>query len=111
MDWKCVSQLSFKKFRRDFFALKVINTQYLVTEPSDSLIFNKKVQLNVHLSVVKEIIGYEILLLYDFPFILISKGNLLLSFPSLKKCSFKSIYEDKYLKIFKTRNHDFLFCC
>lgn len=111
MNWKCVeSQLSFKKFRRDFFALKVINTQYLITEPSNSFIFNKKIKLNVHyLITAKEIVGYEVILQHDFPLILVSKDNLLLGFPSLKQCSFKCVYKDKHLDVFKTRNHDFLF--
>lgn len=113
MDWKTVSGQSFKKVRRDFFILKTMNTRCLVTEPSNVLVLDKKIQLGIHsLSTTKDaIIGYEIQTLHSFPLVLVSKDHLLFGSFDLKPCMFNLVFEDKHLKIFKARNHDFLFCC
>lgn len=112
MDWKTVNERAFKKVRRDFFILKTMNTRCLVTEPSDVLILDGKIQLGIHsLPTTKDvIIGYEIQTLYSFPLILISKDHLLFGSFNLKPCVFKLVFEDKHLKILKARNHDFLLC-
>jgi hypothetical protein len=113
LDWKLVdTQFCFKKIRKNSFILKVINTQYLVTEPSSSLKLDKKIQLNIHSLATSEqtIIGYEIVCL-PFSLILTSKDYLLLGSFNLKKSTYQSIYKDKYLSVFKTKNYNFLFCC
>ena len=113
MDWKTVNERSFKKVRRDFFVLKAMNTRCLITEPSSKLVLDKKIQLGIHcLPTAKDaVIGYEIHTLHSFPLVLVSKDHLLFGSFNLKPCAFKLVFEDKHLKIFKAKNHDFLFCC